>query len=207
MAYYEGQTLKQRLDAGPLPIDEALEIATQVAEGLAKAHAQGVVHRDIKPGNLILTDDGVTIVDFGLAKFADALQLTVEHSTIGTVAYMSPEQVRGRGGRRAQRRVGGGRRALRDAGGARAVPGRATPKRSRYAIRNETPAPLRAARPDVAGGGRAAGVPRAAQGPGGPLRERTRAGAGAAAGARPDDSARLAHRTGARGEPAALVDK
>ena len=59
MAYYEGETLKQRLEPGPLPVDEALDIATQVADGLAKAHAQGVVHRDIKPGNLIVTEDGV----------------------------------------------------------------------------------------------------------------------------------------------------
>src|SRR5688572_15006524 len=96
MAYYEGITLKQRIERdGPLPLAEALDIATQVADGLAKAHAQGIVHRDIKPGNLILTDDGVRIVDFGLATFADALQLTIPGSTVGTAAYMSPEQVRG----------------------------------------------------------------------------------------------------------------
>jgi tRNA A-37 threonylcarbamoyl transferase component Bud32/Flp pilus assembly protein TadD len=95
MGYYDGPTLKQRLESGPLSVDEALEIATQVADGLAKAHAQGIVHRDVKPGNLILTDDGVRIVDFGLATFVDALQLTAQGSTIGTAAYMSPEQVRG----------------------------------------------------------------------------------------------------------------
>ena len=95
MAYYEGQTLKQRLASGPLASDEALDIATQIADGLAKAHAQNVVHRDIKPGNVMLTEDGVRIVDFGLATFADALKLTAEHSTLGTAAYMSPEQVRG----------------------------------------------------------------------------------------------------------------
>ena len=95
MGYYEGPTLKQRLEQGPLPVDEALDIATQVADGLAKAHAQGVVHRDVKPGNLILTEDGVRIVDFGLATFVDALQLTAQGSTLGTAAYMSPEQVRG----------------------------------------------------------------------------------------------------------------
>jgi tetratricopeptide (TPR) repeat protein len=95
MACYEGRTLKERLGDGPLPLAEALEIATEVAEGLAKAHAQGVVHRDIKPGNLMITDDGVKILDFGLAKFADSLQLTMPGSTLGTVAYMSPEQARG----------------------------------------------------------------------------------------------------------------
>ena len=95
MAYYDGATLKKRLESGPLPIDEALDIATQISEGLAKAHAQGVVHRDIKPGNIILTDDGVRILDFGLATFVDALKLTIENAPLGTVAYMSPEQVRG----------------------------------------------------------------------------------------------------------------
>src|SRR5262245_27520160 len=95
MAYYEGETLKQKLERGQIAIAEAIEIASEIADGLAKAHSQGVVHRDVKPGNLIVTEDGVKILDFGLAKFADSLQLTVPGSTIGTVAYMSPEQVRG----------------------------------------------------------------------------------------------------------------
>jgi tetratricopeptide (TPR) repeat protein len=96
MAHYDGQTLKARLEGGRLPVDDAVDIAAQVAEGLAKAHSQGVVHRDIKPGNLMLTEDGVRILDFGLAKFADArLKLTLEGSTLGTIAYMSPEQARG----------------------------------------------------------------------------------------------------------------
>jgi len=95
MAHYDGETLKRKLEAGALGVDDALEIAAQVAEGLAKAHAQGVVHRDIKPGNLMITEDCVKILDFGLAKFADALQLTIVGSTLGTVAYMSPEQARG----------------------------------------------------------------------------------------------------------------
>ncbi|HEY7450033.1 MAG TPA: serine/threonine-protein kinase, partial [Vicinamibacterales bacterium] len=102
MAYYEGQTLKQRLEGGPPPtaervklaLDKALDIAAQVSEGLAKAHARGVVHRDVKPGNLMIADDCVKILDFGLAKFADSLQLTINGSHIGTVAYMSPEQAR-----------------------------------------------------------------------------------------------------------------
>jgi serine/threonine protein kinase len=95
MAYCDGQTLKERLEKGPLGIEESLRVATQVADGLAKAHAQGVVHRDIKPGNLMLTENGPRILDFGLAKFADSLQLTLAGSMVGTVAYMSPEQTRG----------------------------------------------------------------------------------------------------------------
>src|SRR5205823_611061 len=91
----DGQTLKERLEQGSIPVDEGLWIAAQVADGLAKAHAQGVVHRDIKPGNLMLTEHGVRILDFGLAKFADSLQLTLAGSPLGTVAYMSPEQTRG----------------------------------------------------------------------------------------------------------------
>jgi tetratricopeptide (TPR) repeat protein len=95
MAQYDGPTLKQKLEQGPLPTEEAIEIAAQLAEGLARAHAQGVVHRDVKPGNIILTEDGLRIVDFGLARFAGSLNLTLEGSTLGTVAYMSPEQSRG----------------------------------------------------------------------------------------------------------------
>lgn len=95
MAQYEGQTLKQKLEQGRLPVEETIDIAAQVAEGLAKAHAQGVVHRDIKPGNLMVTPDGIRILDFGLAKLADSQHLTIMGSTVGTVAYMSPEQIRG----------------------------------------------------------------------------------------------------------------
>ena len=149
MAYYEGQTLKQRLASGPLASDEALDIATQIADGLAKAHAQNVVHRDIKPGNVMLTEDGVRIVDFGLATFADALKLTAEHSTLGTVAYMSPEQVRG---------LAADARSDVWAVGVilyEMLTGRVPFQGSHaeaiaYAIRNETPAPIRASRPDVA---------------------------------------------------------
>jgi serine/threonine protein kinase/predicted Zn-dependent protease len=95
MAFCEGQTLKERLEQGPIETEEALWMATQVADGLAKAHALGIVHRDVKPGNLMLTEHGVRILDFGLAKFADSLQLTLAGSMMGTVAYMSPEQTRG----------------------------------------------------------------------------------------------------------------
>ena len=95
MAHYEGQTLKQRLAQGPMPIGEALSIAQQVADGLARAHAGGVVHRDIKPGNVILTEDSVKIVDFGLATLAGSVQLTQAGSPMGTVTYMAPEQLRG----------------------------------------------------------------------------------------------------------------
>ena len=148
MAYYESQTLKQRLESGPLPVEQALDLATQVADGLAKAHAQGVVHRDIKPGNLIVTDEGVRILDFGLATFADALKLTAENVAVGTIAYMSPEQVRGLAVD-----------ARTDVWAVGAVlyemltghpPFRGSHAEAiGFAIRNEVPAPIRSQRPEV----------------------------------------------------------
>ena len=96
MAHYEGSTLDRRMIAGALPVREALGIVTQVAEGLAKAHAHGIVHRDIKPTNLVVTADGVIkILDFGLAKLADASTLTTTGQMLGTPEYMAPEQWRG----------------------------------------------------------------------------------------------------------------
>jgi serine/threonine protein kinase/Tol biopolymer transport system component len=96
MPFYDGETLRQRLERGPLPVDEAVDVAAQVARGLAKAHRQGIVHRDVKPANLMLTADGVVkILDFGIAKLAGAAVLTRTGSTLGTPAYMSPEQMRG----------------------------------------------------------------------------------------------------------------
>ena len=94
MALYEGETLKERLARGPLLIDDTVNIALQVARGLGAAHAHGIVHRDIKPGNIILTADGtVKLLDFGLATMPDSH--LPPGSTPGTVPYMSPEQTRG----------------------------------------------------------------------------------------------------------------
>ena len=96
MAYYEGGTLRERLDSGSLTTDEAVVIASQVASGLSRAHEKGIVHRDIKPQNILLTRDGeAKIIDFGLAKLAGRTKLTRDGSTLGTAAYMSPEQARG----------------------------------------------------------------------------------------------------------------
>ena len=93
MAYYEGETLRDRLRRGPLPTVQVIDIAIQVARGLAKAHELGIIHRDIKPSNLILTREGVVkIVDFGLARISGADNLTKTGTTVGTAAYMSPEQ-------------------------------------------------------------------------------------------------------------------
>ena len=96
MSCYEGETLKKKIERGSLNIEQAIEITIQIAEGLVKAHESDIIHRDIKPANIFITNDGVVkILDFGLAKVAGQTQLTQMGSTIGTVAYMSPEQTRG----------------------------------------------------------------------------------------------------------------
>jgi len=97
MACYEGQTLKEKIADGSLSVDEAINIAIQIVQGLSRAHEEGIVHRDIKPANIIITDRGeVKILDFGLAKLSGQAQLTKNSSTLGTVAYMSPEQLSGK---------------------------------------------------------------------------------------------------------------
>ena len=96
MAYYEGETLKQKIEKGKLKIDEAIDICYQVAKGLSAAHERGIVHRDVKPANIFITNNGIVkILDFGLAKASNQTQLTKMGSTVGTVAYMSPEQAKG----------------------------------------------------------------------------------------------------------------
>ncbi len=96
MALYEGQTLKARLEHEEVSMEQAVLIAAQVADGLAKAHEKGILHRDIKPANVFMTDHGeAVILDFGLAKLSGAVELTAVGKTLGTAAYMSPEQMRG----------------------------------------------------------------------------------------------------------------
>jgi serine/threonine protein kinase len=96
MAFIEGETLEDRIATGPLPIKDALDIGHQIAKGLQAAHDRGIVHRDIKPANVLVAKDGqVTIMDFGLARLTEASRLTKADTTMGTVAYMSPEQVQG----------------------------------------------------------------------------------------------------------------
>jgi serine/threonine protein kinase/Tfp pilus assembly protein PilF len=98
MAFYAGETLKQKIERGPLKVTDALGISIQVAQGLARAHEAGIVHRDLKPANVIVTERGeLKIIDFGLAKLAGQVDLTKVGTMMGTVMYMSPEQAQGEG--------------------------------------------------------------------------------------------------------------
>jgi serine/threonine protein kinase/tetratricopeptide (TPR) repeat protein len=150
MACYDGETLKQKIERGPLPVDQAVSIALQVAQGLAKAHESGIVHRDIKPANIIITRDGlVKILDFGLAKLSGQTILTRTGSRVGTAAYMSPEQA---GGEVVDQRTdiwSLGVVLYEMLGGQR--PFKAEYENALiYSILNQDPAPLTSVRPEVA---------------------------------------------------------
>ena len=110
MEYLEGDTLAQRLEKGALPLDQALKVAVEIADALDKAHRQGITHRDLKPGNIMLTKAGAKLLDFGLAKLRDPkaavispferetrrASLTSEGTILGTLQYMAPEQLEGK---------------------------------------------------------------------------------------------------------------
>ena len=97
MAYYEGETLTEKLDReGPLPVEQAIRYVEQIAGALSAAHEAGIVHRDVKPANVMVTEEGtVKLLDFGLARAAADTRLTETGRGLGTAAYMSPEQARG----------------------------------------------------------------------------------------------------------------
>src|SRR5712691_1715622 len=103
MELLRGETLRERLERGPLPVEEALDLGMQLADGLDAAHSAFILHRDIKPANIFITDRGTAkILDFGLARAQEAasetaptLDHTAAGSVMGTVSYMSPEQARG----------------------------------------------------------------------------------------------------------------
>src|ERR1700681_4552617 len=109
MECVEGETLTKRLEKGPLPVDQVLKVGAQIADALDKAHRSGIVHRDVKPNNIVLTPTGAKLLDFGLAKPASALvdvatmtttkvetPVTERGTIVGTFQYMSPEQVEGK---------------------------------------------------------------------------------------------------------------
>src|SRR5215469_11677352 len=96
MEFVEGVTLEQKLKEGPLPIEQAVDYISQVLSALDYAHQHGVIHRDIKPANMMLTPAGaVKLMDFGIAKGAGDHKLTMTGTTLGSLYYMSPEQIQG----------------------------------------------------------------------------------------------------------------
>jgi tetratricopeptide (TPR) repeat protein/TolB-like protein/tRNA A-37 threonylcarbamoyl transferase component Bud32 len=96
MAYYEGETIKEKIESGSITIESALDIMVQICDGLSRSHEAGIVHRDIKPANIMVTRRGeVKILDFGLAKLGGESSLTRTGIAVGTAAYMSPEQASG----------------------------------------------------------------------------------------------------------------
>src|SRR6478752_313484 len=106
MECVEGETLAKRLEKGPLPLDQVVKYGAQIADALDKAHRSGVVHRDLKPGNIMVTPTGAKLLDFGLAKPASSLStgltltavetqtapVTEDGAIVGTIQYMAPEQ-------------------------------------------------------------------------------------------------------------------
>ena len=153
MERLEGRTLAGRLTEGPLAVHEALEIARQIAAGLAAAHRVGIVHCDVKPGNVVLTPSGPKVVDFGLARVRSRpseidATATLQTSTGGTPSYMSPEQAEGKAVDARADVFGFGVVLYEMLAGRRPFTGE-SPAAVAAAVLKDDPRPLRLMRPDV----------------------------------------------------------
>ncbi len=155
MECLEGETLAARLERGPMPLSEVIEVATQILDALAAAHARGTVHRDLKPANVMLTRSGVKLLDFGLARLhaashhledsaAAAMTASVElpGRLVGTVPYMAPEQVEGRHAGPSSDLWAFGAMAFEMVTGRRAFPGETTASAVAAILHTEPPAVL-----------------------------------------------------------------
>lgn len=149
MAYYPGKTIEQLVSRGPLEIEQAIEWGLQVCRGLAAAHQKGIVHRDVKPANIIVSEEGTPkILDFGLAKSENAGLITQEGMVLGTAAYMSPEQAAGRNVDHRSDIWSIGAMLYEMLSGSRPFPGE-YPQAILYGITNLDPEPLSALRPGL----------------------------------------------------------
>ena len=143
MEHVDGEPLSKVIERKDLAIERALEIAAQIFDGLSAAHEAGVVHRDIKPDNVLIDRSGrVRVLDFGLAKLHDATAITAEETTLGTAAYMSPEQTRGADVDERSDLFSAGVVLYEMVAGQRPFPGD-HPSAVLYAIANQEPQPLR----------------------------------------------------------------
>jgi len=148
MAFYEGQTIEKLISRGPLDVDLTVQISSEMCSGLSVAHAKGIVHRDMKPANVIVTDGVTKILDFGLAKSENSAVMTQEGAVLGTAAYMSPEQATGKDVDHRTDIWSTGAMIYEMLTGERPFPG-AYPQAILYGILNTEPEPLSALRPGL----------------------------------------------------------
>ena len=148
MAYYEGHTIEKLISRGPLEVELAVKLASEMCSGLHMAHGKGIVHRDMKPANVIVTDGVVKILDFGLAKSDESAVMTQDGAILGTAAYMSPEQATGKPVDHRTDVWSTGAIIYEMLAGARPFPG-GYPQAILYGILNMDPEPLSALRPGL----------------------------------------------------------